>query len=66
MGNAHSKLLAYPSFACIQIMQNGEVDLSNFLWYKKAGNAHSKLLAYPSFACIQIMQNGEVDLSIIL
>ena len=32
--------------------QNGEVDSSNFLWYKKAGNARWKLLAYLSFAYI--------------
>ena len=33
--SCRSQLLAYPSFACIQTMQNGEVDSSNFPWYKK-------------------------------
>ena len=31
VGNAHSKLLAYRSFPCIQTMQNSEVDSSKFL-----------------------------------
>jgi len=29
-GNAHSKLLAYRSYSCIQTMQNGEVDSLQF------------------------------------
>jgi hypothetical protein len=29
--NAHRKLLAYLSFAYIETMQNGKVDLRNFL-----------------------------------
>ena len=37
-GNARWKLLAYRSFSCIQAMQNGEVDSSNFLWFKKDGS----------------------------
>jgi hypothetical protein len=28
-------LLAHPSLAYIQTMQNGKLDLSKFLWYKK-------------------------------
>ena len=30
-GNTRRKLLAYPSFACIQTMLNGKIDLRNFL-----------------------------------
>ncbi len=30
MDNAHSKLLAYQSFAYIEIMQNGEVEFEQF------------------------------------
>ena len=33
VGNAHSKLLAYRSFSCVQTMQNGEVDSSNYKKY---------------------------------
>ena len=31
VGNAHSKLLAYPSFAYIETIQNGKIDFRNFL-----------------------------------
>jgi len=30
VGNAHSKLLAYRSYSCIQTTQNGEVDFAQF------------------------------------
>ena len=30
-GNTHRKLLAYQSFAYVETMQNGKVDLHNFL-----------------------------------
>jgi hypothetical protein len=59
VGNAHSKLLACPSFAFVSIMQNGEVGFMRFS-IAKMGNAHSKLLAYPSFDCASIMRNGEL------
>jgi hypothetical protein len=30
MGNAHSKLLAYPSFVFVSIMRNGELGFEKF------------------------------------
>ena len=38
VGNAHRKLLAHLSLPHLQIERNGEVDLRNFLWYKKRKN----------------------------
>ena len=64
-----SKLLAYPSFTCIETMQTARSVLRNFLWYKKAGNARwitacfaSCVLAYPSFTCIETMQTARLVL----
>jgi len=40
--NAHSKLLAYPTFVYIQTMQNGKVHFAQFLWNKKLAKTLTK------------------------
>ena len=44
VGNAHSKLLAYRSYSCIQTTQNGEVDFAQFPMVQKNRNKRKNLL----------------------
>jgi hypothetical protein len=57
-GNARRKLLAYPSFACVQTMQNGKVDFVQFpiVQEKERILKHEKNICRPSSDC-----NGAFD-----
>ncbi len=55
VGNAHSKWLAYPGFACIQTMQNGKADFALFPIVQESVRKHTPR------AVILSTQNCEVQ-----